>query len=99
MEVRISWFIEGIWDAVTDFTLMLVLCNVPIVEAYKVIFQIIMEILSLGYLAKVAVKRSWIVKEAIYSMGTLIGGYMLGDLLTVIISLLAIMIVMWRKLT
>ena len=42
-------------------------------------------------------KRSWIVKEAVYSVGLLIAGITLNDLGVVVIALSAILIVIVRK--
>ena len=53
---------------------------------------------SLYYLFRVETKKSWIIKEAIYSLGMLHAGVLLGDSTTIFIALSAILIVLARKL-
>ena len=42
-------------------------------------------------------KRSWIVKEAVYSVGLLVAGITLNDLGVVVVALSVILIVIVRK--
>jgi len=106
MIIRLKWVIEGIIDTITSAVILFIITNAysvlsqfnPTVKHSLDLVKSILEVLGVFYLFRVATKKSWIVKEAIYSIGILIAAIAVSDTLSMMIAFIAIMVVLLRKM-
>jgi len=106
MIIKPIWIIEGIVDTITSAVILLIITNTssalsqldPIVKYLLDMASNILEFSGAFYLLRVATKKSWIVKEAIYSFGILLAAIAINDFTSMMIAFTTITIVLLRKI-